>query len=70
MNQDRITKHHRRPKSRKGTGKPSNISYVKESQHRAFHTMFGNKHPEDIAEYLNAVWLDPDYYFICVRRRK
>lgn len=64
------SRHHRRCRSKGGTNHPSNISVVKNNQHRAYHVLFGNKDPEEIAEILNVTWISPDCYFICVRRRR
>ena len=59
-----MEKHHRLPRSLGGGKSISNISVVKQTEHRAWHTLFGNKTPEEIASIINAVWLDPDFYFI------
>jgi hypothetical protein len=48
---------------------PENISVVPANKHRAWHMLWADKHPEEIAEIINAVWLDPAYKFICVRRK-
>jgi hypothetical protein len=60
--------HHRRPKSLGGKTSRRNISNVSVVQHQAWHTLFGSREPEDIASYINAVWLDPAFRFVCVER--
>lgn len=67
-NQRRYNKHHRKPKSRGGGNSDRNISVVSIAQHQAWHTMFANMEPWDIAERINQVWLDPGYRFIVERR--
>ena len=61
-------RHHRKPKSRGGGNGDRNISVVPIAQHQAWHTMFANMEPWDIAERINQVWLDPGYRFIVERR--
>ena len=69
------SKHHRKPKSR-GGGEGANISVVPDYKHKAFHQMFGNMQPSEIAAELsiilaslNTTWLDPEYMLIAVRRQ-
>jgi hypothetical protein len=54
----KLTKHHRLPKSVGGTNHPDNISIVTQSKHRAYHVLFDNRPPEEIADILNAIWID------------
>ena len=63
-----LSKHHRKPKTKGGNSKPRNISHVPEWQHIAFHQLFGNKQPHEIAEILTRTWIDPDYIIIARRR--
>lgn len=63
-----LTRHHRKCKSRHGTGKPHNISLVEDRHHKAYHLLFSNMDPYQVAQVLNTVWIDPDYIFE-VRRR-
>ena len=77
----KLNKHHRVPRSKKGTNDDINISVVRQDLHRAYHLLFGVHSPEEIAHILNDVWIDPhkklvvvpeeDYYLIqqIVRRR-
>lgn len=67
--------HHRKPRS---LGKPNccnlndpaNLSHVGVVPHRAWHGLFRNMTAPDIARLITKVWLDPDYYFVCVPRQK
>lgn len=57
-------RHHRRCKSNGGTNTPNNISIVERAKHTAFHTLFGNKDVEGIAETLNRTWIDSRFELI------
>jgi len=65
-----LSKHHRKCLSRKGSNTPTNISIVDEKRHQSWHNIFGNDEPKDIAQHINEVWLDPDWEFICIPRKK
>jgi len=67
MSRHGTTKHHRKPKSKGGNGKPKNISYVCAEQHKAWHRLFGNMTPHEIADVINQVWIDQDYVFLVKR---
>jgi hypothetical protein len=53
--------HHRKPRSLGGDSSDRNMSHVSVSKHRAYHILFSNMTPEQIAKVLNKVWLDPDW---------
>jgi len=61
-------RHHRRCKSHGGTYEKSNISIVPKHVHRAYHLLFSNGTPHEVARTLNEVWIDPTYELV-VRRR-
>jgi hypothetical protein len=65
----RVTRHHKRPKSRHGGNEPENIVIVPESKHRAFHHLFWNSTPEEIARIPNETWIDPSYVLVVVPRQ-
>jgi hypothetical protein len=69
MKQNRNT-HHRKPRCLGGSNDPRNLVNVPENQHVSWHTLFEGRNPENICAFINAVWLDPDYKFTCVRVRK
>ncbi len=53
------SRHHRRPRSLGGETDSANISKVRAQQHRAWHLLFENKNPYEIARIINSVWIDP-----------
>jgi hypothetical protein len=65
-----MNRHHRKPRSRGGNSKARNISLVTREKHEAWHLLFRNASPYQIAEIINAIWLDADYVFICEAREK
>ena len=62
------TTHHRKPRSLGGTSECRNIVELIQSHHEAWHTLFQNWTPEQIAFAINSYYLDPDYYFV-VRKK-
>ena len=66
----KLIKHHRRCKSNGGKGKRRNGSYVSPNDHKAWHTLFENMTPHQIAEVINTLWIERRYKFICVERSK
>jgi len=60
--------HHRKPKSQGGGKEPRNLSTVPVKKHRAWHLLFRNCKPEEIARIINATWLDPDFKLTVERR--
>lgn len=61
-------KHHRKCLSLGGSSHPENISIVDAKTHQAYHRLFGNMRPYQIAEELNRVWIDPAFTFKCLRK--
>ena len=63
--------HHRRPKAQGGDNSPRNIKKVPVDKHECWSKLFpGHMTPEEIAKSINRTWLDPDFMFICVRRKE
>lgn len=62
----RLTKHHRRPKSKGGKDLDHNISYIPEKLHNAYHYLFCNYNPDKVAEILTEHYIDPDYAMVAV----
>lgn len=60
--------HHRKPQSKGGTNKSSNISRVRRDKHVAYHKLFGNGSPHDVARILNSIWIDPDFMLVVVEK--
>lgn len=66
----KMTKHHRKPRSHGGTvhHPHNNIVLLSEVTHRAWHAIAGNKTPEQIAQLITEVFLDPEWHLIAKRR--
>lgn len=62
------TVHHRRPRSKGGMDTPANLSMVKRKFHEAYHLLFADKDPHQIAELLNDIWIDPYWKLIVIKR--
>lgn len=60
--------HHRKPSSIGGTNDDRNLSIVRKNHHVFWHGLFNNNNAHQIAQYINDVWLDPAYIFICEKR--
>ena len=60
--------HHRKPRSLGGSDADFNISIVDERQHKAWHLLFKNMTPDQIANKINGIYLDPDYKLVAERR--
>lgn len=65
---NQITTHHRKPKRHKGIDDYRNISHIPRYSHQAWHTLFATMHPEEIAEHINKLYLDPNYFFVCKKK--
>ena len=61
-----MTRHHRKPRSKGGKDCNRNISIVPSNKHEAWHLLFSNKEPHEIAKIINEVWLDPDYHLVAI----
>ena len=71
MNQrNEMTNHHRKPKSCGGTNNPRNISKVRRKFHEAYHLLFSNDEPMEVAKKLSEVWIDPDFIMVAIPRNK
>lgn len=62
--------HHRKPKKLGGSGNiyGPNMVEVSIEKHRAWHMLFDIKTPQQIAETINATWLDPDWEMVARRK--
>ncbi len=65
-----MDKHHRLPRSKGGNGTADNISVVPIHEHRAWHRLFGNKTPQEIARIISDVWIESKFYMIIVSRKR
>jgi len=68
--ENRLQRHHRKPRSRGGTDNPENISMVRAKWHSAYHLLFGAMLPDEVASLLNQTYIDPDYYLVAMPRKK
>lgn len=68
MKKHKDSVHHRRPRSQGGTDTQRNLSIIPAHKHQAWHLLFDNKSPYEIAAIINAIYLDPDYFFVCKRK--
>jgi len=70
-----MDRHHRRAQSlflpgEKGKDDPRNISVVPVELHRAYHRLFRNFDPQQVAELLTRDWIDADWVLIAQKRKK
>jgi hypothetical protein len=63
-------KHHRLPRSKGGRNNPENTSVVPINEHRAYHQLFRNHLPKEVASILTEKWIDPAYYLVAIPRQK
>ena len=62
--------HHRKPRSRGGTNSSHNVVRVCRNKHRAWHRLFMNYDPKQIAKIITDTYMDPDYYMVAIPRHK
>ncbi len=60
--------HHRKPRSLGGETNEVNMVHVSTSKHIAWHSLFFNYNPYQIAVIINNVWLDPDYELVVMKK--
>jgi hypothetical protein len=70
MRQKAKDRHHRKPTSMGGNNIPENISVVPVAMHRAYHQLFSNLPPNEVARLLTKTWIDSAFYLIAVPRNK
>ena len=68
MSEARLTKHNRKPKSKKGKNNSWNTVMIPQDKHRAWHCLFGTEDPVEICRIINSTYLDPDYTFVCIKK--
>ncbi len=68
---EKMTKHHKKPKHLGGKSNKRNLSLLSPLQHTSWNilTNYNQLLPHQIAEVINEKYLDPDYKFICVKRK-
>lgn len=65
-----MERHHRKPRSRGGNNSVTNTIVIRQSEHRAYHALFGNMLPNELAAMLTDTFIDPDYYLVAVPRKR
>jgi hypothetical protein len=65
-----LTTHHRKPRSIGGKSEPRNVVRIPGNKHAAWHLLFSNFTPEQIAQLISETYLDPDYEFIAIRKEE
>ncbi len=69
MARARNTKHHRKPRSVGGTSNHGNISMVTKKEHQAYHVLFSNKNPQEVARILTKKWIDHEWCLIACKKK-
>ena len=59
-----ISHHHRKCRSNGGKSTKRNLIEIRDNLHRAWHTLFGNMTPPEIARLISTIYLDPDYQMV------
>ena len=66
----KLTLHHRKPIEIGGARHHQrNHSWVPLNKHQAWHMLFGITEGPEICKLINDYYLDPDYEFVCVRKK-
>ena len=63
-----LDKHHRKCRSNGGSNSEANIAVVRKDLHIAWHKLFANATPEEVAEIISRTWIDPKYKLVAVLR--
>ena len=62
-----MSRHHRRPVSHKGTSCAMNTVWLPVAKHQAWHTLFGNMGPSEIADEITRLYLDPEWRVVAIK---
>lgn len=65
----RLDRHHRKCRSNGGNNNAENISLVTQKQHRAWHLLFQNRTPAEIARVITEVWI-AEFYLVAIPYKK
>jgi hypothetical protein len=60
--------HHRKPRSQGKSQDPRKVILLPHAKHEAWHLLFGSLTPLEIAEEINAFYLDRDFELVARRR--
>lgn len=61
-------RHHRKCRSHGKSEHPENVVLVRKDEHRAFHLLFADMRPHEVAARLSALWIDPEWVLVAQRR--
>ncbi len=70
---DQWNRHHRKCRSKGGKRFANgyrNLMRVPVAKHRSWHCLFENLSAHEICAIINEVWLNPEWKFICVKRKR
>ena len=71
-----VERHHRHPKSHpesysgRNIHESRNITYLPKHRHRAYHLLFGNALPDEVARILSEQYISPDWVLVAIKRDK
>jgi hypothetical protein len=63
------SKHHRKCRSNGGSNDLSNLSFIKEKEHTAWHYLFQNYEAGKIALLITDKFLDPEWELVARKKR-
>ena len=63
-----MTLHHKKCQSNGGATNSRNCVEIMQFLHNSWHNLFRNYQPDQIAQVINETYLDPDYYFVCIKK--
>lgn len=64
------SRHHRKARVAGGTNDKTNISIVTKKAHNAYHLLFQEGNPHQVANIINKTWLDPAFELVVQRKRQ
>ena len=67
-NQNKKTRHHIIPTSRRKGRDVRGVCLVPQRQHDLYHRLFGNMIPEEITEWLNEIFWNEGYIITIIKR--
>jgi hypothetical protein len=60
------TRHHRKCRSNNGGNNKRNIKWLDNRKHEAYHLLFSNMNPQQVAQELSDKYIDPDFHMLAV----
>jgi hypothetical protein len=62
---EKRSRHHKRCRSNGGKTTKRNVVMINDNLHRAWHLLFSNMTPPEVAHLINTTFIDPDYHMVC-----